>query len=126
MMGCAAAGARDTGARARLRAEHGHPEVREFSKPMRMPLKLMMDLGRYMRRKRKSGERYFPLVLMLEPLHACNLACIGCGRIVEYKDATPELRANVHEFNVGLYCFDGSRLVDELAKGKAIEKVLRA
>ena len=23
---------------------------------------------------------------MLEPLHACNLACIGCGRIVEYKD----------------------------------------
>jgi hopanoid biosynthesis associated radical SAM protein HpnH len=53
---------------------------------MRMPLKLMLDLGRYMRRKRKAGEKYFPLVLMLEPLHACNLACIGCGRIVEYKD----------------------------------------
>src|SRR5216684_2955008 len=52
---------------------------------MRMPLRLMMDLGRYMRRKRRSGEKYFPLVLMLEPLHACNLACIGCGRIVEYK-----------------------------------------
>jgi hopanoid biosynthesis associated radical SAM protein HpnH len=53
---------------------------------MRMPLKLMTDLGRYMSRKRRSGEKYFPLVLMLEPLHACNLACIGCGRIVEYKD----------------------------------------
>jgi hopanoid biosynthesis associated radical SAM protein HpnH len=53
---------------------------------MRLPLKLMLDLGRYMRRKRRAGEKYFPLVLMLEPLHACNLACIGCGRIVEYKD----------------------------------------
>jgi hopanoid biosynthesis associated radical SAM protein HpnH len=53
---------------------------------MRVPLKLMLDLGRYMRRKRRAGEKYFPLVLMLEPLHACNLACIGCGRIVEYKD----------------------------------------
>jgi hopanoid biosynthesis associated radical SAM protein HpnH len=53
---------------------------------MRVPLKQMVDLGRYMRAKKKAGEKYFPLVLMLEPLHACNLACIGCGRIVEYKD----------------------------------------
>jgi len=35
-------------------------------------------------------------------------------RIVERKDATPEMRARVHEFNVGLYCFDGSKLVEEL------------
>ena len=27
----------------------------------------------------------FPLVLMLEPLHACNLTCTGCGRIREYE-----------------------------------------
>jgi hopanoid biosynthesis associated radical SAM protein HpnH len=53
---------------------------------MRVPLKQMVDLGRYMRAKKKAGEKYFPLVLMLEPLHACNLACIGCGRIVEYKE----------------------------------------
>lgn len=53
---------------------------------MRIPLRQMMDLGRYMRRQKKLGEKYYPLVLMLEPLHACNLACIGCGRIVEYKD----------------------------------------
>ena len=37
-------------------------------------------------------------------------------RIVERKDATPEIRATVHEFNVGVYCFDGSRLADELGK----------
>jgi hopanoid biosynthesis associated radical SAM protein HpnH len=32
------------------------------------------------------GGRKFPLVLMLEPLHACNLHCSGCGRIREYAD----------------------------------------
>ncbi len=37
-------------------------------------------------------------------------------RIVERKDATPELRRTVHEFNVGVYAFDGSRLVEELDK----------
>jgi bifunctional UDP-N-acetylglucosamine pyrophosphorylase/glucosamine-1-phosphate N-acetyltransferase len=37
-------------------------------------------------------------------------------RIVERKDATDEQRAKVHEFNVGVYCFDGSRLVAELDK----------
>jgi len=37
-------------------------------------------------------------------------------RIVERKDATPEMKASVHEFNVGLYCFDGSALVDALQK----------
>jgi len=46
----------------------------------------MIDLARYMNRSKRAGQKYFPIVLMLEPLHACNLACIGCGRIVEYKD----------------------------------------
>jgi hopanoid biosynthesis associated radical SAM protein HpnH len=32
----------------------------------------------------------FPLVLMLEPLHACNLTCTGCGRIREYDDTITE------------------------------------
>jgi len=53
---------------------------------MRIPLRLMIDLARYMSRRKRAGEKYFPIVLMLEPLHACNLACVGCGRIVEYKD----------------------------------------
>src|ERR1700726_4070921 len=53
---------------------------------MRIPLRQMIDLGRYMRAKKKAGEKYFPLVLMLEPLHACNLACIGCGLLLEKKN----------------------------------------
>ncbi len=35
------------------------------------------------------GKR-FPLVLMLEPLHACNLTCTGCGRIREYETSITE------------------------------------
>ena len=32
----------------------------------------------------------FPLVMMLEPLHACNLTCTGCGRIREYETSIRE------------------------------------
>ena len=35
----------------------------------------------------------FPLVLMLEPLHACNLTCTGCGRIREYESTITRARA---------------------------------
>ncbi len=35
-------------------------------------------------------------------------------RIVERKDATDELRKNLHEFNVGIYCFNGAKLVEAL------------
>ena len=35
-------------------------------------------------------------------------------RIVERKDATDEMRKNVHEFNVGIYCFDGTELTKAL------------
>jgi bifunctional UDP-N-acetylglucosamine pyrophosphorylase/glucosamine-1-phosphate N-acetyltransferase len=37
-------------------------------------------------------------------------------KIVERKDAEAELRQKVHEFNVGIYCFDGVQLKDALAK----------
>ncbi|MGW8256887.1 MAG: adenosyl-hopene transferase HpnH, partial [Thermoguttaceae bacterium] len=40
----------------------------------------------YLLRKKLTGQKMFPLVLMLEPLHACNLTCAGCGRIREYAD----------------------------------------
>src|SRR5262249_56499715 len=41
-------------------------------------------------RHKLSGTRRFPLVLMLEPLHACNLTCTGCGRIREYSQTIKE------------------------------------
>lgn len=52
---------------------------------MRFPLSLTMSMAGYMAKKKLSGVKRFPLVLMLEPLHACNLTCTGCGRIREYE-----------------------------------------
>jgi len=51
---------------------------------MRFPLSLTRSLAGYLLKKRLSGQERFPLVLMLEPSHACNLSCKGCGRIREY------------------------------------------
>src|SRR5262249_35587296 len=54
------------------------------ARPMRFPLAMSASIAGYLFKKRLSGARRFPLVLMLEPLHACNLTCTGCGRIREY------------------------------------------
>jgi hopanoid biosynthesis associated radical SAM protein HpnH len=51
---------------------------------MRFPLPMTMSMAGYIARKKLTGTKRFPLVLMLEPLHACNLTCTGCGRIREY------------------------------------------
>ena len=53
---------------------------------MRFPLSLTTDMAGYMIQKKIKRTPRFPLVLMLEPLHACNLTCTGCGRIREYED----------------------------------------
>ena len=57
---------------------------------MRFPFSLTRSVASYLLRKRLEGEKRFPLVLMLEPLHACNLRCKGCGRIREYASTIGE------------------------------------
>jgi hopanoid biosynthesis associated radical SAM protein HpnH len=52
---------------------------------MRFPLEMTKRIATYVARKRLAGTKKFPMVLMLEPLHACNLTCTGCGRIREYE-----------------------------------------
>jgi hopanoid biosynthesis associated radical SAM protein HpnH len=53
---------------------------------LRFPFCLSKDLARYLLKKRWQGQERFPMVLMLEPTHQCNLSCAGCGRIQEYRD----------------------------------------
>ncbi|CDQ11395.1 Hopanoid biosynthesis associated radical SAM protein HpnH [Acidithiobacillus ferrivorans] len=43
-----------------------------------------------------GGRKRYPLVLMLEPLFRCNLACAGCGKI-DYPDETLDQRLSVEE-----------------------------
>ena len=58
---------------------------------MRFPLTLTSRLTGYIMKNKLAGDDKFPLVLMLEPLHACNLTCTGCGRIREYKPTINEM-----------------------------------
>jgi len=53
---------------------------------LRFPITLSKDLAGYLLKKRWQGKEKFPMVLMLEPTHQCNLSCTGCGRIQEYRD----------------------------------------
>lgn len=48
---------------------------------MSVPLSQMATVARYVLSQRLRGVRRYPLVLMLEPLFRCNLACAGCGKI---------------------------------------------
>jgi hopanoid biosynthesis associated radical SAM protein HpnH len=57
---------------------------------MRYPLKMSAKMAGYIAGKKIHGQKKFPMVLMLEPLHACNLTCTGCGRIREYKSTINE------------------------------------
>ena len=59
---------------------------------MGIPLLQKLFVGSYVVRQRLAGRKRYPLVLMLEPLFRCNLACAGCGKI-DYPD--PILHQNM-------------------------------
>jgi hopanoid biosynthesis associated radical SAM protein HpnH len=59
-----------------------------------IPLLQKLIVGSYVARKRFSGQKRYPLVLMLEPLFRCNLACAGCGKI-DYPDEILNQRISV-------------------------------
>ena len=48
---------------------------------MPVPLSQMWTVATYVLKQKLAGRRQYPLVLMLEPLFRCNLACAGCGKI---------------------------------------------
>lgn len=48
---------------------------------MSVPLIQQYTVAKYILSKKLKGEKRYPLVLMLEPLFQCNLACAGCGKI---------------------------------------------
>lgn len=52
---------------------------------MGVPVRQQLRIGSYVLKRKLKGQRRYPLVLMLEPLFRCNLACAGCGKI-DYPD----------------------------------------
>jgi hopanoid biosynthesis associated radical SAM protein HpnH len=69
---------------------------------MKFPLASTVQIAGYVAKNQRSGQRY-PLVLMLEPTLACNIACIGCGKIREYE--SNKARLSVEEcIDAGVQC----------------------
>jgi hopanoid biosynthesis associated radical SAM protein HpnH len=61
-----------------------------------VPLIQQLRVGAYIMKQRIKGVARYPLVLMLEPLFRCNLACPGCGKI-DYPDDILNKRLSVAE-----------------------------
>ncbi len=61
-----------------------------------IPISQQIRVGAYVLKQRLRGVERYPLVLMLEPLFRCNLACAGCGKI-DYPDAILNRRIGVDE-----------------------------
>jgi hopanoid biosynthesis associated radical SAM protein HpnH len=53
---------------------------------MGINLQQALEVGKYIVTQRLKGRTKYPLVLMLEPLFRCNLACTGCGKIQHPKE----------------------------------------
>ena len=63
---------------------------------MAIPLIQQIRVGAYVLKNKLKGLERYPLVLMLEPLFRCNLACPGCGKI-DYEDEILNKRLTVKE-----------------------------
>jgi len=61
---------------------------------MSLPFLQKAKVGAYVVRQHLAGRKRYPLVLMLEPLFRCNLACAGCGKI-DYPDKILNQRLSV-------------------------------
>ena len=93
----------------------------------------MWTVASYVLRQKLQGRKHYPLVLMLEPLYRCNLACAGCGKIqypghVLKQYLTPEecFRA-VEECGVPTVAIPGGEpllhpQIDEIVKGLVARK----
>ena len=63
---------------------------------MAIPFFKELKIGGYLIKQKMLGRKRYPLVLMLEPLFRCNLACAGCGKI-DYPDAILNRRMSAQE-----------------------------
>ncbi len=95
---------------------------------MAIHLQQALEVGKYLFTQRLKGRKRFPLILMLEPLFRCNLACSGCGKIqhppeILKQNLTPEQCFNaVEECGAPVVSIPGGEpllhpQIDEIVKG---------
>ena len=100
---------------------------------MPVPASQMWTVATYVVKQKLKGRKRYPLVLMLEPLYRCNLACAGCGKIqypghILKRELTPEecFRA-VDECGVPTVAIPGGEplmhpRIDEIVRGLVARK----
>src|SRR6188768_2872209 len=100
---------------------------------MAVPVSQMYRVASYVLTQKLKGVKRYPLVLMLEPLFRCNLACMGCGKIqhpaeILRKNMTPEqcFRA-VEECNTPMVSIPGGEplmhpQIEEIVAGLVARK----
>jgi len=83
---------------------------------MGVPLRQQIAVGTYLMKQKFKGVDKYPLVLMLEPLFRCNLACSGCGKI-DYPDDILNKRSQDLEkhyrLNGAIYICETEKLLEE-------------
>lgn len=100
---------------------------------MGVPVSQMWTVATYVLGKKLRGVKRYPLVLMLEPLFRCNLACAGCGKIqhpadILRKQLTPEECFNaVDECGAPMVSIPGGEpllhpQMDEIVRGLVARK----
>ena len=100
---------------------------------MAVQLQQALSVGTYIMTQKLQGKKKFPLVLMLEPLFRCNLACPGCGKIqhplpILKKHLSPEECFNaVEECGAPVVSIPGGEpllhpQIDEIVKGLVARK----
>ncbi len=100
---------------------------------MALDLRQALKIGGYVVGQRLRGNKRYPLVLMLEPLFRCNLACVGCGKIqhpveVLRRHLSPEqCFAAVDECGAPMVAIPGGEpllhpQIDEIVKGLIARK----
>src|SRR5450631_3077227 len=100
---------------------------------MPVPVSQMWTVATYVLKQKLKGRKRYPLVLMLEPLYRCNLACAGCGKIqypghILKRELTPEECFHaVEECGVPTVAIPGGEplmhpRIDEIVRGLVARK----
>jgi hopanoid biosynthesis associated radical SAM protein HpnH len=95
---------------------------------MAVPIQQAIEIGKYLVTQKLKGRKKYPLILMLEPLFRCNLACPGCGKIqhpneILKRNLTPEeCFAAVEECGAPVVSIPGGEpllhpQIDQIVKG---------